>query len=230
MSRTVAVVTGAFTNDPNDWACLRHSAAKCGLRLHVLGEGHGYPHLGVFPQYLIPYVQALPDDYVLLTDAYDVIVNRWDADEVIRLVDATKSGLLVSCNDECWPEGSWCEAYPDTGTPWRTACAGQYVGNKEAVLNLWHEFGSGRWEQTAGGTTQEMMHRMYAADPWAFDLDRRCEVFQIMGAASKDHVGVQAEEAINWLTKTKPMFLHFGGRAAGLREWYEFLWGLGRYD
>eukprot|EP00919_Chromeraceae_sp_WS-2016_P009262 GHVR01021829.1.p1 GENE.GHVR01021829.1~~GHVR01021829.1.p1 ORF type:complete len:247 (+),score=23.34 GHVR01021829.1:441-1181(+) len=245
MSRSVAVVTPAYTTDENAWYCLLESATRNGIKLHVLGGHAGYPGpVEVFREF-IPLVEDLPDDYVLFTDSYDVIVNRWDAEEVMRAVDAAPSGLVVSCNDECWPVGPWCDSYPDNGTPWRTACGGQYVGRKAAVVNLWREFLSGRWEQTSGGSTQEMLHRMYAhcsfcADEpnviithgYPFTLDTKCQIFQIMGSRSVPFVdifpcskqGLVARNTWTVTPVTHPMFLHFGGRAPGMRKWYERLY------
>ena len=246
MSRTIATITGSYTPDDSNWECLRDSALHNGIKIvpvgpndqclepgvmHVFGRGEHFPHLETFRR-LIPYVENLEDDYILHTDAHDVIVNRWDPEEVMQAVDACPSGMLMSCNDECWPAGPWCEAYPENGTPWRTACAGQYVATKAAMLNLWREYLSGHWEQTAGGSTQEMCHRIYAdanlhVKPAPFQLDTRCQIFQIMGARSVEHVhpdwdrgATHQKMAINRLTDSIPMFLHFGGRAPGMREWF----------
>jgi hypothetical protein len=243
VSRSVAVITCAFTNNPDHWRYLRESAKINGLNLHVIGNGKNFPgNVDVFKE-LIPYVESLDDEYILLTDGYDVLVNRWNEDEVIELVDASR-GLLVSCNDECWPEGPWCKSYPDNGTPWRTACAGQYVGKKVNVLWLWREFLGGRWSQECGGSTQEMMHRMYdyaaiaaiqtgIVWPKPFELDTRCQVFQIMGRNSQPQVFLPVAKydgdmtllrATNRITGMIPMFLHFGGRAPGMAEWFDRLY------
>jgi len=223
MSLSVAVIGGAYTNDDNTWRCLSESAEKRNVPLHIIGKGKGYPHLRVFEDLAI-LVESLPDDYILLTDTYDVMVNRWHQEEIIDRVKEADGDLFVSANDDCWPAGPWCESYQDNGTPWRTACAGQYVGTKSAILILWKEFLSGRWEQSAGGTTQEMMHRMHAGG-YPFTVDVKCEVFQIMGHISQPYIFEVTGRAYNIRTGTYPMFLHFGGRAPGMEDWFRRLYG-----
>jgi len=229
--KNVSVVTTAFTNNDSDWFFIRESARIVGLPLHVHGLGQNYPHLAGLPGFM-EFVDKIDSDYILVTDAFDVIVNRWDEAEVMRHVDKAKGNLFVSANDECWPAGPWFESYPDNGTPWRSACGGQYVGTKQAILELWSEFLSGKWEQTAGGSTQEMLHRMHEGGV-PFTVDSRCAVFQIMGHNSQPHVCVttcvteipRLPQAYNDITDTCPMFLHFGGRAPGLQEWFDKLYG-----
>jgi hypothetical protein len=69
---------------------------------------------------------------------------------------------------------------------------------------------------------------MYAAG-YPFTLDTECEIFQIMGKRSVKHVDwlntFGPPKAYNTLAHSFPMFLHFGGRAPGMREWYERLYG-----
>lgn len=224
MDTNVAIVTCAFTNDPRQWECLRESAKHCNVTLNVNGEGRGYPEMvGLFSE-LIPLVEAMSQEYILLTDAYDVLMNRWDEDEVIELVEASIGGLVFSCESNCWPSGPWCGHYGPPETPWWYPNGGQYVGRKEMMIGLWKEFLSGRWPVTQGGSTQEIIHRTgLGYDPHSRDTE--CRIFQSMTGEAAKNVTVHQNAAWNTTTGYPPMFLHWNGRAGGMLEMYTELWG-----
>lgn len=223
----VLVMTSAYNTDPSTWRVIRESARANKMDLHVIGVGRPFPQLGTYRD-MIEYAQSQPQsqyNYILLTDGYDVMVNRWDEQELVGLIDRQPGKLLVSCNDECWPAGPWDASYPDYGTPWRTACGGQYAGSRDAVIGLWQEFLSGKWPVEAGGGNQEMLHRMWAAG-YEMGLDRECQVFQIMGHGSQPYVGCNGKtKVVNIQTLTVPMFLHWGGRAPGMEETFGEVYG-----
>jgi hypothetical protein len=227
MSRTVAVIIGAHTTDRNNWKCIRESAHKLEVPLHVIGVGTDLPPDPVQSfRETIDYINHLPDDYVLVTDGFDTTFSRWDEGEVIRLIDNSLNNWFISCNEECWPGGAWCDSYTDRGTPWWSACGGGFAGTKHSMLRLLEEFLSGRWPYTGGGN-QEMLHEMHAARV-PMTLDTRCQVYQVMMGISQPLVKYQAGLAYNTVTQTYPMILHFAGGSANqpsLHKWHNRLWG-----
>ena len=227
MSNTVAVVIGAHTIHADNWKCIRESAEQLSVPLHVMGIGGSIPPNPVdgFRE-SIEFVSHLDDDYILATDGFDTTFSRWNEDEVIHLIDDSPGNLFVSCNEECWPAGPWCDSYTDRSTPWWSACGGGYAGTKESVLHLFEEFLSGKWPYT-GGSNQEMLHEMHAAEV-PMRLDTHCQVFQIMMHRSIPLVKYQAGKAYNTVTQTYPMILHFAGGSANhpnLHKWHNQLWG-----
>jgi len=123
VSRTVAVVIGAHTTCADNWKCIRESAAtnwKCpctssaSVLTYRLTQYNPSERLSITSYHL-------PDDYVLATDGFDTTFSRWDEGEVIRLIDSSLNNWLISCNEECWPGGAWCDSYTDRSTPWWSA-------------------------------------------------------------------------------------------------------------
>jgi len=71
VSRTVAVVIGAHTTCADNWKCIRESAHKLEVPLHVIGIGTDLPPDPVQSfRETIDYINHLPDDYVLATDGF----------------------------------------------------------------------------------------------------------------------------------------------------------------
>lgn len=225
--RRVAVISGAFTNEDWRWYCLRESAIRFNIRLHMLGLGLTYPNPDVLGyKILADYLKDVEADYVLLTDSYDTMVVRWDPGEVVAAVDAARGRLLVAANDDPWPPGPWIDSYPFTGTPWRTANGGQMAGTKESILWICEQFVRWQWygESSLGGN-QKMLHMMKVADA-PFSVDTECSIFQTLRAPSRPWVCLRDGVTVNRLTKTKPMFLHFAGGQPGLVDWFRRLYGI----
>ena len=220
----VAVITSAYSYTPDSWAVIRESAIKCGMPLHCLGQGQPFPGDQGALSIGLQFIQSLPNEYIMVTDGYDVMVNRWDEDEVVDRVNKESSGLLVSCNDECWPYEMDYSHYPRKGWPWRSACGGQWVGKRASVVTLIQEWLSGKWPVRCGGGNQEMLHRMHEGG-YPFGLDTGCRIFQIMGKNTQPYMDLLNGKAHNSLTDTVPMLLHWGGRALGMQEWYERIYG-----
>lgn len=229
MPSKVAIVSCAFTNNDDDWKYLRLSAMINEVQLTMYGLGKPYPELKAL-EGLIPLVESLPQEYVLITDAYDVLVVRYDENEIISYIEENKK-LIASCECQCYPPGFWCEKYIDGGI-WRYPNGGQMCGYKKDIITLWKEYLSGFWEQSQGGSTQEMLHRMYAAGYPIF-RDSECKIFQSMSGFGSNFIALSSlYRIINkgknavWNSKTDnyPMLMHFNGRTPGIEEWYKKLY------
>lgn len=195
---------------------LRDSTNACGAELHAVSNGGYNPMKSVVD--MMEHLQRLPHEYVVATDAYDTMMCRWDEDEVTAAIDAQVSGLLVSCEVNCYPAGPWGTAYGTPLTPWWYCNGGQMAGRRDALLQLWSEYISGRWPVECGGGTQEMLHRMYASGR-EFGRDTTCNIFQNMTdslGAVVCHNGV----VTNGMTGTRPMCLHWSGRMPGMQKFY----------
>mgnify|MGYP001577883455 CR=1 FL=1 len=164
-------------------------------------------------------VRIQPAEYVLSTDAYDVLVSRWDEDEVISLIDAEPSGIINSCEADCWPGGPWAAAYKPE-TPWWACNGGQFCGRREAIVAMLEE--NARQVNTAGGGNQERLHRMVAAG-YPIGLDQKCRIFQSMAGVASKYIGSLDGNLFNSFTGTYPMFAHFNGRTMGIEIWRDLL-------
>ena len=205
---------------------MRESAARFNVSLYVIGNGKEYPAGTSVYNDLSDYIKTLDCEYVLLTDSYDVMIVRWDEEEVIRAVDSSLGNLLVAAHDDLWPRGPWMASYPVNGTPWRCANGGQIAGTKESILWLCDQFTSNKWPVAAtGGGNQEMLHRMHAAGV-PFTVDTSCSIFQTLRGPSRLFVALRDGIVFNTVTNSIPMFLHFAGGQPGLADWFKRLYGL----
>lgn len=169
-------------------------------------------------------IESVGADCVVVTDAFDVLVSRWDPDEIIRKILDAPGNLIMSCEADCWPAGAWCQSYRawESPTPWYAICAGQYTGTSSAVIRAMREIQARAGTVAAGGSSQELLHRMYA-DGFPMALDRRCEIFQSMSGYPAKAVEAREGKAFNTLTGAWPMFMHWNGRAPGMDGWMRAL-------
>jgi len=156
--------------------------------------------------------------WIVVTDAFDVLVARWDRAELIARLEAAHGNIIVSCEKNCWPDGEWCARYPITASPWKFICGGQYAGRRAELLAMLKEMYERRETVTAGGSTQEILHKMFVGG-WPMTLDRECSIFQSMLGANDGEIVPRGGGAFNAVTLTAPMFLHFNGHADGFKEW-----------
>jgi hypothetical protein len=224
MNTDILVASSAYTSDPSTWRYLRESAAKHKVPLHVIGEGQPFPGMGAIRNG-IELLRSRSEEYVIITDAYDVIVNRWDEDEVRMLIDAAPS-LIMSVEPKVWPVAEDLEAaYSHLAGryKWFAINGGQYAGRREQIMAMWQEMLL-RWDcgqAINGGSSQEILHRMYA-DKRPFTLDLECRLFQTMIGEAARHI-VPNPMAYNTATHNWPMFLHFNGKTPGIEEWGKIL-------
>jgi hypothetical protein len=223
---SLLILASAYTDDFGRWAALRDSAAKHGALLHVMGQGQPHPGWMQSIQLAIEFLKQREEQYVVLTDSFDVVMSRWDAREVCLLIDSAPD-LIMSVEWWVWPRGPWAQAYAhlEGRHHWFAINGGQYCGRREQMIAMWEAM-VWRWQhgqETAGGGSQELLHKMYQ-DGAAFTLDLECRIFQTMFGPHRDLIKERDGKAFNIITGSYPMFLHFNGGAPGLKEWKETLW------
>jgi hypothetical protein len=219
------ILSSAYTDDYTRWAALRDSAARYGVMLNVMGQGQNYPGGMVTIQRAIDFLKTREEQYVVVTDSFDVVMSRWDEREVNLLIDAAPD-LIMSVEWWVWPKGPWDKAYSHLvgRHRWFAINGGQYCGRREQLIKMWEAM-LWRWDrgqETAGGSSQELLHKMYN-DGAAFTLDLECRIFQSMYGGHAHLIKVKDGRAFNTITGSHPMFLHFNGGAPGMREWKETL-------
>lgn len=222
----LTILTCAYTSNPDDWKYLRESAKKNSIELLVHGLGKNFPGpIDVFRE-LIPLVEKLNSDYILLTDAYDVIMTNNIHIPTIENTIINCNGLLVSAESSFYPPECPLGVYYNKFLVWNYPNGGQYVGTKERLLELWSGFLSGKWEHKFGGSTQEMLHHMYFGHFPEFVIDRNCHIFQSMAGVGNNYIIMRGSmndkmKVYNSLVYSYPMFLHFNGRSPGIEDWYD---------
>ena len=224
----ILVVSTAYTTDESRYKIFRDSCARHDVPVKSLGIGETYPDMHVL-EAVANFLELRDERHIVLTDAYDALVNRWYERELSRLIDSAPH-CMMSVEPQVWPVGQWHKAYAqlDGRYRWKAICGGQWCGRREQMIEVLKAIYAG-WKAggaTAGGTSQEILHKMYAGlllgGRWPFTLDLSCTIFQSMiGPEAKlidDHVGC----AYNTVTHSTPMFLHFNGQGQDLSEYWRW--------
>ena len=178
------------------------------------------------------YLEATPDiERVVLIDSYDVLVNRWAPDELIRAIDSAPN-LIMGVESNLWPAGQpYAKKYDRLAGryPWYAINGGMFCGRANDMrfvltqLKFLWEIG----KAAAGGSNQELLHHLYSCGS-SFTLDLECRIFQSMYGDTAKHIDwYGAEEgAHNGKTGSFPMFLHFNGQGGAVpEEWIKRLCG-----
>ena len=225
----ILVLSFAYTTDGSKWRALSDSCAKHCVPLHVMGYGKQHPGPCGFEE-ATEFLKSRSEEYIVITDSFDVLCNRWDEDELQMLIDSAPN-LIVACDPYTWPF-EYAPLYEHLAKryKWFSPCGGQYAGRRTQVIAMWEEMML-RWQAgTAihGGTSQEILlqlRSMKYRNPWPFTLDLECRLFQSMIEPNaryimKESIG-DGRRARNALTHSYPMFLHFNGQAANLSPSFE---------
>ena len=210
----MSLIVISHHSDPNQSQSFRESAERHGVPLAMLGY-----HDDAHAPDLVAFIRQRPEDYVILTDAFDVLVSRWDAAEVESLISAETTGILHSCESDCWPSGPWSASYPEPHGIWFAINGGQSCGSREAIAAMIEE--NQKYVSTAGGGNQERYHRMRAAG-YPMGLDTECRIFQSMSGRSSSLVECRDGQMYNTVTRTFPMFGHWNGRT-DIGAWTQWL-------
>ncbi len=207
------------SSDRNRSRMFEKSAAKFGLNL-VIDEGHEHFVDTSSFERAAQRIESFSTKYAMITDAFDVLVARWDPGELAREIDAADGHLLISGEPECWPGGPWSATYPPALTAWPYACGGQFVGTRESMLAMVREIYARRDEVVAGGGSQEIMHCM-VRDGRPLKIDQECRIFQCMRTGVAKAVEFRDGLPFNSITGARPMFLHFNGgdQSPGMEDW-----------
>jgi len=76
-----------------------------------------------------------PHDVVLFTDAYDVFYTG-SLEEIVRRYLDTKFDILFAGENNCWPDESLGDLFPDTISEYKYLNSGTFIGTSSAILQL----------------------------------------------------------------------------------------------
>lgn len=229
----VLVVSGAYTTDESRWRIFKQSCERHEVPFHVLGVGATSYSAEESLGNVIAFLETREERYIVLTDSYDVIVNRWDERELKYIIDSAPD-LVMSVETNIWPDGPWVRAYSHLeGYLWKGICGGQYCGSRDRMLHTLRDveqalqMGRGKL-----GCSQEILHEMFKekfvecrTHPFALDL--RCEIFQSMLGPHATEIIDAGDIAWNKVTRSRPMFLHFNGQGQDLSFYHGWARKLG---
>ncbi len=221
---SILVMGGAHTTDIYKFRHLHNSAARLGVELCILGYGKTFdPWPSI--QNCIDFAKSRTEPYILLTDTFDVLMSRWNEQELRMMMDAAPD-LIISVEWWVYPKGPWASAYAalEGRYRWYAINGGQYCGRREQMIAMWEAmlWRARQGQETAGGSSQELLHKMYL-DGAAFTLDLECRIFQSMFGPHAPLIVSKDGRAFNTITGSYPMFLHFNGGAPGIEEWSKVL-------
>jgi hypothetical protein len=236
----VLVLATAHTEDPKCYECFKVSHEILGIPFRIIGTDKPLnvpsndPRLFMLSiQEAIDLLVKASEPYIIITDCFDVIAARWDERELVKEIENSEGGVLVSCEANCFPDAEWRTQYDQdpslAGSPWKYANGGQFCGLRIEIVKLLQILRDRMHEAIHGGGANEILHRLYQED-YPFSLDSRCRIFQSMFTSNSNHVRAieykGSTVANNTLTESLPMFLHWNGRAPGMPEWYTKITGL----
>lgn len=221
---SVLVLSYAYTDDPSKYRGLEVTSWKHGVPLHIEGTGMDFDYEGG-PLRVAGYLEKRPETHVVLTDAFDVLVNTWDEKKLCGIIDSAPN-VIVSVEANCYPDKQpWKKVYDNLPGPWKYINAGQFCGRRLELIAMLKEQDR-RWKKgehfPGWAAPQDIMHRMYA-EGYPLSLDLGCSIFQSMYGPEVAHINTIVNKvAYNSVRKTSPMFLHFNGKIS-MEPWYSLL-------
>jgi len=130
----ILVLSFAYTTDGSKWRALRDSCMKHRVPLHVMGINRQHPGPCGFEE-ATEFLKSRSEEYIVITDSFDVICNRWDEDQLRMLIDSAPN-LIMSVEPLVWPVGA-PDSYPSRDRyKWRAINGGQYCGRREQVIDM----------------------------------------------------------------------------------------------
>lgn len=213
------VLTVATNNNPG-MEYLLHSAEQSGLHVKILSMlnknfqkwGGGF---GIKMSSLQNYIQNVPDDDIILfIDAYDVIIQAKDQQDIIDQYLKFNSPIVISAEQSCASRN--CVGTggrtTDPNSPAKYVCSGAIIGRAGAIRYLLEEntFGVKQDDQLYWG-------KLWQQYPNLCIIDSKSELFISMIQVDE---GFTAEEGNFTYHKynTKPRIIHFNGTKKDLHK------------
>lgn len=234
----LAVVTVGCYPERESWQPLWHLCRSLflnGMSAHVFGVGTEYrSHADAKIVRLAKFISDIDADYILFTDARDVLVIAGE-EEIVAEFKRLDTDFVVSMERGCWPifDSEWREAFPMVHDNRRWPNAGNWMGTKSGVLRVLehcrkaaNEIATGnttgtakRWEAVLTAKThddQALLQLLYLDGHIVGDKD--CRIFTNVGTASSSltengDYEFNGNRVIVSATGTRPQVIHFSGNA-----------------
>ncbi len=174
------------------------------------GPGGGQK-INLLKQELLTWTKEELNRCILFTDSYDVIVNA-SAVEIIEKYNkltSNTSRIVFAAEMFCWPDKSFIEQYPSTGSKMKYLNSGGFMGNAAEILELLHDEIQDH-EDDQYYYTMKYLQSISTDRPIL--LDSSCEIFQTLNGCIDDiEIQYNRSRAKNKITGTLPCIFHGNG-------------------
>lgn len=159
------------------------------------------------------YALKSKDDYLFITDAYDVFMLSTMEEAASKIHNTYNTLDLIIFNAEkgCWPYGQWDKLYPEVSTPWKYLNGGAAFVNRLFFIKMFEENPIKHEDND-----QVNLAKIYltARNKYNMHLDTGCNAFQsIAFEEDNDFVLSEADHSLyNKKTDTYPIVIHANGR------------------
>ena len=155
-----------------------------------------------------------PDDIVLITEAFDVVLVG-DIDTVIKRYVAMNVPVVFGAENGCWPITPLCDQLPFKGSPTRGLNSGTILGRAKYFRSLMADY-----VFDEGFDDQRYCMGKYIAHPDVIGLDHDRQLFLTLSWMSEDarnDMSWSLDGVFRWKDKTPP-FVHRCGES---KEWLD---------
>lgn len=190
---------------------LADSATKSGHAPIVLGEGEVYTCNVDKLRHVSRWLgtKAAADfTHVLFVDGYDSLMLASEA-EVLAKFQAFKRPVVICAAVSCYPDRKLAESFAPTSTPWRFPCAGAWLGERDAVIDLVMsalELAPPNPKNPRQGSDQGLIQQVMLAKPDMVAIDGQCELFQVTTLSRP--LNFAGGRITNTVTGAQPCVIH----------------------
>ena len=207
MNTEFLTVASEFTNGLQR---LIRSLQAHGIRPTVLGLDQ--PYLGNFHKlyHVLDYVNSNSGlGTIVFADAYDVVAAG-TLEEIVETYRQFNSPIVFSAERYCWPDLLMVDSYPATDTPYRFLCSGLWVGEADAIRQLF--IAALDLLRPSRLDDQHLLSLLYTSGYQPFTLDTGAELFQSLNDAESDVVWRDGRMH-NLVTGSTPLLFHANGKS-----------------
>ena len=217
------VTTACLWDNPEPVAKLEESCEYLGLDFSYYGIKT------VFTNWKQAKVDLLIDhlindnhDYVLFTDGFDSWMLKGEED-IMDNFNSFRKEIVISAEQNCYPLNQYIEQFPPTATSFRYPCAGQFMGEREALLKALTLLKTRYMNMDFGGegtahkhNDQTLWQAAYLENRLSLALDDTCRLFLSAGSLKiEDFSMTNGELKINEPNTYAPCSVHFNGPKGG---------------
>jgi hypothetical protein len=191
---------------------LLKSCERYGIEPVVLGCGELYPGNGLKVRLLQQFVEEAGHRFahLILCDAYDVVLAA-RLEEILERFRQFKSPLVFAAERNCAPEAARESEYPATASPYKYLNAGFWVGEMDAVRQMFETIGRRR---IGDHDDQRLFTDLFLNRSAPIVLDHDCRLCQCLFRSERDlRYEPVARRIVNRLTGNAPCVFHGNGNA-----------------
>lgn len=187
---------------------LADSCKQQQVELVVVGEGLEY--LGFCMKMILLYEylkrETNPEDIILFSDAYDVILNRNKRD-ILDTFQQLAAPMVISGELNCWPRAVLKNLYPETPDPYCFVNAGSHIGYSGYQQSVIHSIAP----SVHAPDDQLLLSAYYLAHKSTVKLDTKAEIIQNLYKMRPDDYRIVNGHFQNQLTGSSPALIHGNG-------------------